>query len=90
MGPQLKADLESHSHRFLAARAVLERYGVTAMTLHRWRASESMKFPPPLYFGRFRYWRLEDLLAWEATRPSIGTPVGAAHSRASQNANSST
>jgi predicted DNA-binding transcriptional regulator AlpA len=54
---------------FLPARRVWERYGVTAMTLHRWLADERMGFPAPVYIGRFRYFRLSDLLRFEAQRP---------------------
>jgi hypothetical protein len=24
-----------------------------------------MRFPQPVYFGRFRYWRLAQLIEWE-------------------------
>jgi hypothetical protein len=50
---------------YLPARKVWERYGVTSMTLSRWLRNERIGFPEPTYFGRFRYWRLCDLLAWE-------------------------
>ena len=50
---------------WLPARRVWERYGVTDMTLWRWLRNERIGFPQPTYFGRFRYWRLRDLLAWE-------------------------
>ena len=50
---------------FLPARQVWERYSVTSMTLWRWVADERMGFPKPVYFGRFRYWRMADLEAWE-------------------------
>ena len=26
-------------------------------------------FPKPVYFGRFRYWKLADLVAWERRQP---------------------
>jgi predicted DNA-binding transcriptional regulator AlpA len=79
MGPQLKADLTvadpiEPGGRFLPAREVWERYGVTSMSLYRWLADPEMDFPVPTYFGRFRYWRLSELLAWEATRPRRLTP----------------
>jgi hypothetical protein len=45
-------------------------------------ASENLGFPPPVYLGRFRYWKIADLLAWEASRPSVGAPAGAARRRA--------
>ena len=76
----------SAGDNFLPARGVWERYGVTSMTLYRWIANEEMSFPPPVYLGRFRYWRLADLVAWEASRPNTGTPVGAARQRTLLNA----
>lgn len=63
--------------RYLPARAVWERYGVTSMSLYRWLANEAMGFPSPFYIGRFRYWRLTDLRAWEASRPNVGKPFRA-------------
>jgi predicted DNA-binding transcriptional regulator AlpA len=74
------------SEGFLPARSVWERYGVTSMTLYRWLADERTGFPKPIYLGRFRYWKIADLVAWEASRPNTGTPVGAARMRASQSA----
>lgn len=53
---------------FLPARKVWERYGVTSMTLHRWLKDPNNNFPKPTYLGRFRYWRLADLEAWERDR----------------------
>ena len=55
----------SSSEGFLPARRTWERYGVTSMTLHRWIADEGMNFPPPVYIGRFRYWKISDLELWE-------------------------
>lgn len=53
---------------FLPARLVWERYGVTSMTLWRWLRDEEMRFPRPVYLGRFRYWRVADLEAWETAQ----------------------
>jgi predicted DNA-binding transcriptional regulator AlpA len=39
------------------------------MTLHRWIADERLNFPSPHYFGRFRFWKLAELEAWEEARP---------------------
>ncbi len=50
---------------FLPARRVWERYSVTSMTLHRWLADDRMGFPRPIYLGRFRYWRLAEIEAYE-------------------------
>lgn len=54
---------------FLPARRVWERYGVTSMTLHRWIADDRLQFPAPHYFGRFRFWKIADLEAWEQVQP---------------------
>ena len=78
MQPQLRADLPdgaiSGDDRFLPARQVWERYGVTSMSLYRWLADAEMGFPRPVYFGRFRHWRLSELIAWEMNRPNTGRP----------------
>jgi hypothetical protein len=75
MGPQLREDLAKAGllggaeDSFLPAMAVCGRYQITSMSLHRWLADEDMAFPKPLYFGRFRYWRVSELVAWERSRP---------------------
>ena len=46
-------------------------------------ATRRFGFPHPIYIGQFRYWKIADLLAWEASRPSVGAPAGAARQRAS-------
>jgi predicted DNA-binding transcriptional regulator AlpA len=78
MGQQLRVDLTNATNpgddRFLPARSVWERYGVTSMSLYRWLADEQMGFPKPIYCGRFRHWRLSDLIAWESERPKVGKP----------------
>ena len=58
----------SDSDVYLPASKVKERYGRSDMSLHRWLRDESMNFPKPIYFNRYRFWRLADLLAWERTR----------------------
>jgi hypothetical protein len=39
------------------------------MTLWRWVSDPTLGFPAPVYLGRFRYWKLADLLQWESSRP---------------------
>lgn len=56
---------------FLPARAVWERFGVTSMSLHRWLANSRMAFPRPVYIGRFRYWKLAEIVEWEGSRPRV-------------------
>jgi predicted DNA-binding transcriptional regulator AlpA len=76
------ASNETAADGYLPARGVWERYGVTSTSLYRWLADEKSDFPHPVYIGRFRYWKIADLLAWEASRPSVGAPAGAARQRA--------
>jgi predicted DNA-binding transcriptional regulator AlpA len=64
-----EAEMTQKNDTFLPAREVWQRYGVTSMSLHRWVRDEKLRFPAPVYIGRFRYWRLADLEAWERERP---------------------
>lgn len=52
----------------LPAARVVERYGVTSMTLHRWCKDDALGFPAPLRVNGRRYWRAGDLVAWERVR----------------------
>jgi hypothetical protein len=55
---------------FLDARAVKRRYGGRSdMALWRWSRDPDLGFPTPIYIGKYRYWRLADLIAWEQSRP---------------------
>jgi predicted DNA-binding transcriptional regulator AlpA len=54
---------------YLPAAKVAERYQVTPMTLWRWLRDPDMRFPRPTYLGRLRFWRIDELAAWEASRP---------------------
>jgi hypothetical protein len=79
MDPQLGADLtkaglpgepiDGAEDSYLPATAVTERYQISTMSLLRWLNDVDMDFPKPLYFGRFRYWRVAELVAWERSRP---------------------
>ena len=50
----------------LPAAQVLARYGVCAMTLHRWLKDSHLDFPKPIRINGRRYWRLRTLLAFES------------------------
>jgi predicted DNA-binding transcriptional regulator AlpA len=67
---------------FLPARSVWQRYSITSMSLYRWQADEEKKFPKPIYIGRFRFWRIADLIEWENSRPRTGVQYGSAGSHA--------
>jgi predicted DNA-binding transcriptional regulator AlpA len=65
--------------QYLPARQVWERYGVTSMSLWRWLRDPDLRFPRPMRIGRFRYWRLSDLVAWEWSRTVAETAVSKDH-----------
>lgn len=55
--------------KYLPARQVWERYGVTSMTLHRWLKDKDLHFPPPAkVINNRRYWVAGELEAWERGR----------------------
>jgi hypothetical protein len=53
---------------YLPARALRTRYGISAMTLHRWLRNPDLGFPQPIIINARRYWRVEALRAWERER----------------------
>jgi hypothetical protein len=56
---------------YLDACAVRRRYGGRSdMALWRWARDPDLGFPSPIYIGKYRYWKLADLIAWERTRPT--------------------
>ena len=61
--------LDQGATTYIPGPKVRARYGVTDMTIHRWLHDEHMDFPLPYYFGRFRYWLLTELEAWERAQP---------------------
>ncbi|WP_424955670.1 DNA-binding protein [Hyphomicrobium sp. 1Nfss2.1] len=52
----------------MPAAVVWSRYGICSMTLSRWLKNPALGFPKPIYFGRYRYWRLADLQEFERSR----------------------
>jgi len=56
------------SQTYLPASQVRARYGVSDMSLWRWLKNEDLAFPHPIRINNRRFWRLNDLEAWEASR----------------------
>jgi predicted DNA-binding transcriptional regulator AlpA len=67
---------------YLPSAAVRARYGVSDMSLWRWLRNEATGFPHPIRVGKRRFWKLDELEAWEASRakpkPKEATHAGAA------------
>lgn len=56
---------------FLPVKAVRQRYGhCSEATLDRWLKNPDLGFPKPLYIGPMRWWRVDDLEAFERQRPT--------------------
>lgn len=52
---------------FCGSSWILKRFNIDRKTLSRWMARSSQPFPAPAVRpGRNRYWRVSDVLAWEA------------------------
>jgi predicted DNA-binding transcriptional regulator AlpA len=55
---------------YLPAADVRKRYGVSDMSLWRWLNNEALGFPRPIRINKRRFWRLNQLEGWEASRAS--------------------
>ncbi len=63
---------------FLPARQVRARYGVSDMCIWRWIRDEKLGFPTPIKINNRRFWKLDELQTWEATKAEGGTDANAA------------
>jgi predicted DNA-binding transcriptional regulator AlpA len=54
--------------RMLTVALLTKRYGRSQMAIWRWRNDQRLGFPTPVMIGRTPFWRLSELLAWEASR----------------------
>lgn len=57
---------------YMPARLVAARYALTIRSIDRWTEDPRKGFPPPVYLGRMRFWRVADLEAWEAAQDERG------------------
>ena len=51
---------------FLTGPDVQDRYRKSHVTIWRWVNDPALAFPKPIQINRLNYWRLSDLVAWEA------------------------
>ena len=52
--------------KYISAKDVMNRFGVSVMTLWRWERDESLGFPAPVRIGRTKFYIAEEVDAWEA------------------------
>jgi hypothetical protein len=61
----------SETHEILApASAVEKRYQKCNRTIARWLDDPELNFPKPIYIRKRRYWRENELAAWERSQAS--------------------
>lgn len=53
---------------FLTAKQVQARYSISHMTLYRWEHDAEMGFPQPMIINRRKFYRIDALVAWEASQ----------------------
>jgi predicted DNA-binding transcriptional regulator AlpA len=53
----------------LRKRQVAKKYDCNPRTIERWTNDPQLNFPKPIYIGRSPLWDLEELEAWDKTRP---------------------
>ena len=58
---------------YLTGPQVLARFGISSMSLYRWQAAQKLGFPQPIRIQRRRYFRLDEIEAFEARQ---ATPAG--------------
>ncbi|AWI58995.1 helix-turn-helix transcriptional regulator [Sinorhizobium fredii] len=59
--------------RYLTGPQVLDRYHISEMTLHRWQKDEKLAFPKPMIVRRRKFFREDELIAWERQRAARAT-----------------
>jgi predicted DNA-binding transcriptional regulator AlpA len=56
---------------YLTRPQVKERYQISEMTMWRWEKNEAIQFPKPMVVGRRKYFKEEELTAWERDRAKV-------------------
>ena len=55
---------------FLTGPDVQSRYRRSHVTIWRWQRDPKLGFPKPIQINGLNYWRLNELVAWEADQQS--------------------
>jgi predicted DNA-binding transcriptional regulator AlpA len=56
---------------YLRAKQLRERYSCSYFWID-YRLANDPTFPKPIYLGRFRHWKLSDLVKWEEAQAKRG------------------
>ena len=58
----------AQKQEFLTGPQVQSRYQKSHVTIWRWVKDADLNFPKPIQINRLNYWRLADLVSWEASQ----------------------
>jgi predicted DNA-binding transcriptional regulator AlpA len=56
---------------YLTGSQVLARYQISEMTLWRWEHLPELGFPKPMRVGKRKFFKEEELTAWERNRAKV-------------------
>ncbi|MGO8104907.1 helix-turn-helix transcriptional regulator [Rhizobium leguminosarum] len=56
---------------YLTRPQVRVRYQISEMTMWRWEQNQDLNFPKPMVIGRRKYFKEEELAAWERDRAKV-------------------
>ncbi|RVJ99190.1 DNA-binding protein [Sinorhizobium meliloti] len=61
----------SNGQAYLTSIQVQDRYQISEITLHRWQKDARLSFPKPMVVNRRKFFRVDDLTAWERERAKV-------------------
>ncbi len=64
-------DSSNTSTTYLTTGQVLARYSIAPITFYRWQKNEVLAFPKPMVINRRKFFRVDDLTAWERQRAKV-------------------
>ncbi|WP_322885214.1 DNA-binding protein [Sinorhizobium medicae] len=59
------------SGAYLTSNQVLARYSIAPITFYRWQKTPALGFPKPLVINRRKFFKADDLAAWERERAKV-------------------
>lgn len=60
-----------HTDEYLTGPQLQARYSISDVTLWRWIRSDKLGFPKPMVINRLRYFRRDEIEAWDAKRRTM-------------------
>ncbi|RVK73183.1 DNA-binding protein [Sinorhizobium meliloti] len=64
-------EAQNASRAYLTSNQVLARYSIAPITFYRWQKNPALGFPKPLVINRRKFFKADDLAAWERERAKV-------------------